>query len=69
MDTTHSTPQLPEKPAQTINSALNLRWRYFKSANGQLLAACFDSAVLENNPHFIGIDEFEYRHLLKEMQS
>lgn len=63
------TSNAPENPPQSVNSALNPRWRYFKSLQETILAASFDSAPLENNPNFIEIDEFEYRHILKEMQS
>lgn len=69
MTTDKSTSNLPEIQVPIVKNVLTSRWRYFKSLQETILAASFDSAPLENNPNFIEIDEFEYRHILKEMQS
>lgn len=69
MNDQHSTSNAPQFQDPTVNAALNSRWKYFKSLQGHLLAACFASSVLDDSPYFIEIDEFEYRHLIKEMQS
>lgn len=59
----------PKNPDNSSPKPLNLRWRYFKSLQGDVLAASFASAPLVENPHFIEIDRIEYDHLLKEMES
>lgn len=67
MDTQKSTSNTPKNPESNVKSSLT--WRYFKSLHETILAASFASAPLEDNPHFIEIDEIEYNHLVKEMQS
>jgi hypothetical protein len=69
MTANKSTSKPPEFQAPTINSALNLRWKYFKSLHGAILAACFDSDSLSANPNFVQIDRQTYFELAEKMQS
>jgi len=69
MNTPYSTLNIPENPGTTVNNALNLRWRYFRSIGGTIVLACFDSAPVEANPYFIEIDRIEYEHICKELES
>ena len=46
----NSTPTNPENQDTSIKTALNLRWKYFKSLHGDILAAQFDSDSLSANP-------------------
>lgn len=69
MTANKSTPNAPKSPVSNVKTELTLRWRWFKSLHEQVLVASFASNALENNPHFIEIDEIEFHHLEKELQS
>lgn len=69
MNNDYSIPELPENPQANVNVTINYRWRYFRSIGGTMLLACFDSAPIEENPFFLEIDEIEYKHLCKELES
>lgn len=64
-----STPKTPTSPVSTVNKALNLRMTFFKSLQGHVLAATFDSAVLAHNPQFVQITADEYSRLVQEQRS
>jgi len=65
----NSTPTNPENQDTSIKTALNLRWKYFKSLHGDILAAQFDSDSLSANPHFVPIDRQTYLALAERFQS
>ncbi len=69
MNDDHSTSNAPEFQDTNVKTALNSRVRYFRSLGGTMILTCFDSAPIEENPYFIEIDEIEYKHLSKEMNS
>lgn len=68
-----TTDKSTSKPLQTqetiVNDALNLRQRYFRSIGGTMALACFESVPIADNPYFIEIDEIEFKHLSKELES
>lgn len=63
MNVQYSTPIVPENASE---KPLNLRWKFFKSQQGRVLAASFASGALSSNPHFVEISETEYRRLERE---
>ena len=68
MTANKSTPKPDELQSSTLNDALNLRWKYFKSRSGDLLARTYASDALTHLSGFIEISAAEYARLEQEQK-
>lgn len=68
MDIQQSTPKPDEIQASTLNDALNLHWKYFKSRSGDILAKTYASDALTHLSGFIEISAAEYARLESEQR-